>query len=259
MNLLFVIEETNNFHADFLKKFLQQTLYEISGIILVTRISQKYNTDYYFKQNIRYLTLKEKYFLLIRNNWLQKKNNMYLSSSFDNLVSVRAVINFFKLDYCEVEDSVNKDYILKWIKTKNPDVIISCGQAIFGKELLKTPKICCINRHSSLLPSYKGVLPVFHAYRNGEAFSGASIHTMEQKLDEGIVLSQEQVPIVKGESMFSIYKKTFNASIPALIQALKKLEQGDFSEITNLSKHSYFSFPTKEQWQEFRCRGGRII
>ena len=43
--------------------------------------------------------------------------------------------------------------------------------------------------------------------------------------------------------------------IPPL-EALEKVKKSDFSPYQTDVQPSYFSFPTKDHWQEFRKRGG---
>ena len=63
----------------------------------------------------------------------------------------------------------------------------------FIKKILSIPKICSINRHAGLLPSYKSLWPIFHAYKNKEKYVGFSIHLMKEKIDDGKVISQQKV------------------------------------------------------------------
>jgi folate-dependent phosphoribosylglycinamide formyltransferase PurN len=52
-----------------------------------------------------------------------------------------------------------------------------------------------LNIHPSLLPALRGPEPVFHAYRNGLAETGVTVHQMDAGWDSGPVLARERVPI----------------------------------------------------------------
>lgn len=85
------------------------------------------------------------------------------------------------------------------------------------------------------------------------------MHTMEKTIDAGVILSQVRVPIKEGETVWNIYKECFEKSVDAVIEALKKISENDYSSIDNGYEREYYSFPSKEQWQEFRKRGGKYV
>ena len=127
---------------------------------------------------------------------------------------------------------------------------------IFKEEILSIPKVCCINRHSSLLPSYAGLWPIFHAYINDEKFVGVSVHKMNNKIDSGDILHQEKIPIKKNDTIFSLYMKSFKISARAIILSIKHLDKSISPQNSN---DSYFSFPTNADWKVFRDKGGKFI
>jgi phosphoribosylglycinamide formyltransferase 1 len=57
-----------------------------------------------------------------------------------------------------------------------------------------------LNIHPSLLPAYKGLDTHERALGNGDEFTGCSVHVVTQGLDEGEVLGQIQVAIIKGDT-----------------------------------------------------------
>lgn len=65
------------------------------------------------------------------------------------------------------------------------DVIISSQSLYFGKKILEIPVLCCINRHSGLLPNNGGLWPGFQAVRKGEPETGVSVHTYGQFRQRG--------------------------------------------------------------------------
>ncbi len=160
--------------------------------------------------------------------------------------------------------TINKidDVALDFIRSKNPDVILSSNSLIFPKELLNIPNICSINRHSSPLPSYGGILPVFRSIQFKEKYCGASVHIMEEGIDTGRVLSRKFLPIQANDTIFKLYEMLFVLSFVAILEALEKVRKNlhhDETENIEGLKQSYFSFPNDEDWQEFNKNGGRFI
>ncbi|MEV7283673.1 formyltransferase family protein [Streptomyces sp. NPDC093252] len=57
--------------------------------------------------------------------------------------------------------------------------------------VLGATRLGAINVHTSMLPKYRGPLPVNWAIRNGDKEIGVSIHWMESEFDSGGILAQE--------------------------------------------------------------------
>ncbi|MFI7353663.1 methionyl-tRNA formyltransferase [Streptomyces avidinii] len=57
--------------------------------------------------------------------------------------------------------------------------------------VLQSTRLGGINIHTSMLPKYRGPIPVNWAIRNGDPEIGVSIHWMEEEFDAGRVLVQE--------------------------------------------------------------------
>jgi methionyl-tRNA formyltransferase len=173
--------------------------------------------------------------------------------------SVRSVANFFNIDNFFIDYNVNQPAYLAKIEAYMPDIVISSNSLYFGKKLLDLPVKFCVNRHSALLPTYGGLWPVFHAFRCNEDKVGVSVHIMQPKLDSGAVLSQIEVPVKGDDSLADLYEKCFASSVDAVLQALEKVRNGDLNPVKNQYQSSYYSFPTRENWRDFRRRGGRFI
>lgn len=104
------------------------------------------------------------------------------------------------------------------------------------------------NVHYSLLPKYKGPAPIFWQLKNGDLSGGITVHQMNEKFDDGPVLRQLAVPILKGEN-----EGLFNSRLSHLsISIIKELLEVNFSPAPNQAtpdiklNASYFSKPTQK-------------
>ncbi|OYW22695.1 MULTISPECIES: phosphoribosylglycinamide formyltransferase [unclassified Sphingomonas] len=61
-----------------------------------------------------------------------------------------------------------------------------------------------LNIHPSLLPKYKGLRTHARAMIDGESHTGASVHLVTAKLDDGPVLGQTPVAIIPGEDVVAL-------------------------------------------------------
>lgn len=248
-----VLDETAFFHPQFVHELVSATHDEIVGAAVVTRIPPKGDLDAYLRKNWRRLHVLEMAQLA-----REKLHRAYMSRpSFQR--SVRAVLSHHDIPTLEIKDSINKTETIERISGFAPDVIVSSNSLYFGKRLLRIPRIACINRHSSLLPSYGGLWPVFHAVARGESQVGVSVHVMTPAMDRGRVLSRREVPITREDSLFSLYDKCFVESGPAVLEALEVLRSGAEELDRAHGEETYYSMPTADDWHAFRARDRQFI
>ena len=113
-----------------------------------------------------------------------------------------------------------------------PDLIITCAYGqIIPKALLDYPKYGCINVHASLLPKYRGASPIQTAIINGEIITGMSIMFMNEKMDEGDILYQKQIPIDIHDTNTDLFNKMSDLALEMLIEFLPKLFNNDINPI----------------------------
>ncbi|MEK7511640.1 MAG: methionyl-tRNA formyltransferase [Patescibacteria group bacterium] len=109
------------------------------------------------------------------------------------------------------------------IASYNPDVIIVAAYGkILPPEILNLPKNGCLNVHPSLLPKYRGASPIQTALLNGEKKSGVSIILMDQRMDTGDIITQEEMNIEPEDDYVSLSKKMSVMSAQILADILEK-------------------------------------
>jgi len=250
MKLFIIIDETSFYHPKFLERFISETNDDVVGIGIVKKIPKKHSLSIYLRNHFYYLKPNE-ILKLIFHKIIINKGNVFSS--------VKKVCEYYNINYFNINHTLNKDKYIKCIELTKPDIIISSNSLYFDKIILDIPKICCINRHSSLLPSYKGLWPVFYAFLNGEKEVGVTIHIMGTKYDEGKILSQKVIKIKNGDTIADLYEKCFDESVECLLNAIRVIKNSSIGNSINKYLDSYYSFPKKKHWNEFRKRGGVFI
>lgn len=97
------------------------------------------------------------------------------------------------------------------------------------------------NVHGSLLPKYRGRVPVNWAVLHGERETGATLHEMVAKPDAGRIVSQFRVPILPDDTAFEVFNKVTVAAEIALDDALPGLLAGTAAHLPqDLTQVSYF-------------------
>jgi methionyl-tRNA formyltransferase len=155
----------------------------------------------------------------------------------------------------EVAD-VNAPAFLDELRRRHVDVLVSinCPQRL-KRELLSLPPLGCLNVHFGLLPRYRGILPIFYALLNHEPTFGVTVHFMDEKLDNGDIVAQREVPIAPGDDLETLYPKAFAVASELLNEALQALEGGTIVRRPNVaSEKTYHSYPTREMIRTYRAR-----
>lgn len=174
--------------------------------------------------------------------------------------SVEAVAAHHGLTFLPTTN-VNSQEYRDQLARLNLDLVISINASQkFKRDLLALPRLGCINVHGALLPRYRGRLPSFWVLANGESETGATVHFMNEELDDGPILLQERVPIAADDTQDTLIRKTKAAGARLLVEAIDRLEQGSASTQPNdRTQATYFSFPTKEDGLRLRQQGRRFL
>lgn len=255
-----IIDETPFYHPEYLRRLIEECEdAEIIGAAIVV-LPRGRSLQEYLLKNWRLLGLSELFQLALKKTGLQLLGvaPRFVRGRFES--SVRRVCASHGVPTVEVS-SVNDDKFLSYIRDIAPDIILSSNSLVFRKELLGVPRFGCINRHSSPLPAYGGILPVFRSIQHGERFVAVAVHRMVEGIDEGEVLSRKWLPVFPGDTLEFLYRKCFILSFDATVEAICMIRNNpNCSGIGNEGiRASYFSFPTEKDWAEFRHNGGRFI
>ena len=113
------------------------------------------------------------------------------------------------------------------VRALSPDFLFSFYyRSMLGAELLSLPARGAYNMHGSLLPKYRGRVPVNWAVLNGERETGATLHAMVAKPDAGDVVDSEPVPILPDDTAVEVFRKVTVAAEVALHRCLPSLIAG---------------------------------
>ncbi len=130
-------------------------------------------------------------------------------------------------------EKASDDQFCDLISGKAPDILIvvAFGQ-ILKKNLLEIPRWGALNLHASLLPKYRGAAPIHWAILNNESKTGLTAMRMDEGLDTGPILLQEEVPIGADETAGELHDRLAALSGEFLIKTLEALEKNLLTEKT---------------------------
>src|SRR6185503_10774343 len=96
-----------------------------------------------------------------------------------------------------------------------------------------------INIHPSLLPQYRGAMPVQSALLNGDSATGVSIIKLDEEMDHGPLLAQETAEILPSDTSASLHDRLFEKGaelltkiLPEYINNKLKLTEQDHANAT---------------------------
>lgn len=123
-----------------------------------------------------------------------------------------------------------------------PDFIFSFYyRHMLPADLLESARRGAYNMHGSLLPRYRGRVPVNWALVHGECETGATLHEMVAKPDAGGIVDQQAVPILPNDIAIDVFRKVTVAAEITLDRALPGLLAGTARvSPQNLAAGSYF-------------------
>ena len=118
------------------------------------------------------------------------------------------------------KDEKTKD-LLKSLKA-DVYVVVAFGQ-ILPKEILDQPRMGCWNSHASLLPMWRGAAPIQWSIINDDAKTGICIMSMEEGLDTGPVIAQEETTINDSDNLEILTNRLSIISSKLLCQSLERI------------------------------------
>jgi methionyl-tRNA formyltransferase len=124
-------------------------------------------------------------------------------------------------------DKVRHPSFLDAFRGLAPDLaIVAAFGQILPREIILTPRLGCINIHPSLLPKYRGAAPINWALIRGEEKTGVTIMRMDEGVDSGAILLQEETPIGPTETYGMLHNRLAKMGADLLLIALAMLQTG---------------------------------
>jgi methionyl-tRNA formyltransferase len=114
-------------------------------------------------------------------------------------------------------------------------------------EVLRLASIGAINAHPSLLPAYRGAMPVWWALYDRAEQVGVTVHEMTTAVDEGAILGQVAIAVSAEDALQDVRRRLGEAARPLLRDVLAEIR--DTRSIVGTPQPSngfYRSTPDKE-------------
>jgi len=172
--------------------------------------------------------------------------------------SVKRVCEAHNVPYLDCEN-INAPDFLRHCQELNIDLLASVSPTqIFKENLISMPKHGCINIHTAKLPEYRGLYPTYWAMASGEKTVGITIHYIEKGIDTGKIILQDEIEIHSGTTLDRMLTATKLKGAELLVQAIRQIAEGAVEAFYPEGEGSYFSFPTRQSYKEFKSLGYKL-
>jgi methionyl-tRNA formyltransferase len=104
--------------------------------------------------------------------------------------------------------------------------VVAAYGLLLPREILRAPRLGCINIHPSLLPRWRGAAPIPRAILAGDAETGVTIMQMDEGLDTGPMLLVERAPLTDDMTAGALGEKLAGIGARLTLAALEGLDSG---------------------------------
>ena len=119
---------------------------------------------------------------------------------------------------------------LENMRNLDADIFVVVAFRMMPKILFEMPKMGTFNLHASLLPDYRGAAPINFAIINGEKKTGATTFFINEKIDEGNVLLQDEIEILPEENAGELHDKLMVLGGNLIVKTLDGLAENAIVE-----------------------------
>lgn len=138
-----------------------------------------------------------------------------------------AVKEFAEFSHLPIMQPVNlKDpQFAEDLKNLKADIFIVVAFRMLPEAVWRIPSLGTINLHASLLPDYRGAAPINHVIINGETVTGVTTFFIDDKIDTGNILLQEEIQIFPFENAGDLHDRLMKHGARLVIKTLGALAE----------------------------------
>jgi methionyl-tRNA formyltransferase len=125
--------------------------------------------------------------------------------------------------------NLKSEEFLKELKALEANLQVVVAFRMLPNVVWKLPEYGTFNLHASLLPQYRGAAPINWALINGEKTTGVSTFFIDEKIDTGEMILQEEVPVDATENAGSLHDKLMETGAALVVKTLELIKEGAVS------------------------------
>jgi methionyl-tRNA formyltransferase len=145
-------------------------------------------------------------------------------------------------------DKVKDPSFIELLQNLKPEMIVvaAFGQ-ILPKAVIDYPPLKCLNIHPSLLPKYRGAAPLIWQIIRGETKTGVTIMVMDEGMDSGDILLQEETDLGVAETYGELHDRLAQLGAALFIKSIEQLADGTAKRISQDASTATFAPRLKKE------------
>jgi len=146
-------------------------------------------------------------------------------------------------------DHLSSPETVSWITARAPNLIlVACFSHYIPSSIYQLPELGSYNLHPSLLPAYRGPMPMFWQFRNAEPLFGVTLHKLADKLDSGQIIIQANHMLVPGCTGIQMNKELGGLAANLVEKFLAGLPECPVLQEQDESLASYQGYPATDDF-----------
>ncbi|WP_199488221.1 methionyl-tRNA formyltransferase [Tenacibaculum sp. E3R01] len=141
------------------------------------------------------------------------------------------------------------------LKDLNANLQIVVAFRMLPKSVWAMPKYGTFNLHASLLPEYRGAAPINWAIMNGESKTGVTTFFIDDKIDTGEIILQNETSIREDETVGELHDKLMHLGANLVKETVDLIAKGDVKttkqpELEEKSAYKLYPHNCKIDWSK---------
>ena len=123
--------------------------------------------------------------------------------------------------------NLKDESFLKELKVLKANLQVIVAFRMLPKVVWQMPEYGTFNLHASLLPEYRGAAPINWAIINGEKKTGVTTFFIDEKIDTGAIILQEETIIHPNENAGSLLDRLMALGAGAVLETIDRIAHGN--------------------------------
>ncbi len=152
-----------------------------------------------------------------------------------NQSAVKIFATAQQLPVLQPKNLKSEDFLEK-LRQLNANLHIVVAFRMLPKIVWQLPELGTFNLHASLLPDYRGAAPINWAIINGETKTGVTTFFIDEKIDTGEIILQDQIEIDIKDTAGDLHDKLMKIGSELVIRTVNLIQQGNVKTIKQPNK-----------------------
>lgn len=124
--------------------------------------------------------------------------------------------------------NLKNEEFLETLKSLNANLQIVVAFRMLPKVVWNMPKYGTFNLHASLLPQYRGAAPINWAIINGEIKTGVTTFFIDEKIDTGAIILQDETSIEKTDNAEDLHDRLMQLGAKTVLKTVERIQNDNF-------------------------------